>query len=193
MITFLEKEHLYLIDGILVKSVTQILELIFPNKYKNVNKKILAIKAHFGTTGHKIIEDLDVNISEEAFNNVLNGHTTALKCCIKEYIRLVKKFKIEPLEHEKKISYKHLYAGTLDMIALVDGKKSLIDVKFTAQLDKNYLSWQLGMYSLASNEKFEKYYCIWLKKGKLGELVEINPKTESEILNKLKELKISDM
>lgn len=49
------------------------------------------------------------------------------------------------------------------------------------------------MYSLASGEKFEKYYCIWLPKNKLGELVEIKPKTESEILDKLRELKISDM
>ena len=46
------------------------------------------------------------------------------------------------------------------------------------------------MYALALNETFEKYYCIWLPKKELGQLVEIKPKTKEEILKKLEELKI---
>ena len=38
MIEFLEEPHLYLKNGILVNSVTQILQLIFPDKYKGINK-----------------------------------------------------------------------------------------------------------------------------------------------------------
>lgn len=190
MIEFLEKPHLYLVDGILVKSVTQILELIFPDKYKGINKTILNRKAKFGTEGHSIIEHLDVSDLEESQKEVLTIKNKDLEICIREYLRLVKTLKIEPLEHEKQIHYKHLYAGTLDMIANVDGIESLIDIKFTAELDKEYLSWQLGMYQLAYGKEFEKCYCLWLPKGKLGQLVEIVPKTKEEILNKLEELNI---
>lgn len=189
MIEFLEEPHLYLIDGVLVSSVTQMLELIFPDKYKNVNKKILDKKAEFGTYGHSIIEHLNVSDLEQAKKEVLNIQSKDMQICIREYLRLVKKFNIEPLIHEEKVSYEKLYCGTLDMIGYVFGKYSLLDIKFTAELDKEYLSWQLGMYQLAKGINFEKCYCIWLPKGKLGQLVEITPKTKEEILNKLEELK----
>ena len=187
---FLESEHIYLKNGILVPSVTQILQLIFPNKYKNVDKIILNKKASFGTEGHSIIEKLDVSDINIAKNQVLGIKDKDLEVCIREYLRLVGKHKIEPLEHEKMVSYKYLFCGTLDLIANIEGTRSLCDIKFTAELDKEYLSWQLGMYALALNETFEKYYCIWLPKKELGQLVEIKPKTKEEILKKLEELKI---
>ena len=190
MIEFIKDQHLYLVDGILVPSVTQILQLIFPDKYKNVDKTILNKKASFGTEGHSIIEKLDVSNINIAKNQVLGIKNKNLEVCIREYLRLVEKHKIEPLEHEKMVSYKYLFCGTLDLIANIEGTRSLCDIKFTAELDKDYLSWQLGMYALALNETFEKCYCIWLPKKELGQLVEIKPKTKEEILKKLEELKI---
>ncbi len=190
MIEFLEEPHLYLKDGILVKSVTQILQLIFPDKYKGIDKRTLDKKAQFGTNGHSIIEYLDVSDLEKARNQVLDIENKDLQICIREYLRLVEKYKIKPLEHEKIVSYEYLYCGTLDLIAQVDGIVSLCDIKFTAELDKEYLSWQLGMYALALGKEFEKYYCVWLPKKNLGQLVEIIPKTKKEILNKLRELKL---
>ena len=191
MLEFLEDEHIYLKDGILVKSVTQILQLIFPDKYKNVDKKILNKKAQFGTTGHAIIEHLDINNPDIVKKTIFSIQNKDLEVCIREYVRLCNKFKIEPLEHEKRVCYKYLFAGTLDLIANVDNIESLCDIKFTAELDKEYLSWQLGMYALALGKEFEKYYCVWLSKKQLGQLVEIVPKTKEEILKKLKELKIA--
>ena len=190
MIEFLEEPHLYLKNGILVKSVTQILQLIFPDKYKGIDKRTLDKKAQFGTKGHSIIEYLDVSDLKKARNQVLDIENKDLQICIREYLRLVEKYKIKPLEHEKIVSYEYLYCGTLDLIAQVDGIVSLCDIKFTAELDKEYLSWQLGMYALALGKEFEKYYCVWLPKKNLGQLVEIIPKTKKEILNKLRELKL---
>ena len=190
MLEFIEPEHIYLKNGILVKSVTQILQLIFPDKYKNIDKRILNKKARFGTRGHSIIEHLNLDDTENVEKTILGIDNKDLEICIREYVRLVKTFKITPLEQEIRVSYKYLYAGTLDMTADIDGKYSLCDIKFTAELDKEYLSWQLGMYALAKGVKFDKYYCIWLPKGKLGQLVEIIPKTKEEIIKKLKELGI---
>ena len=189
MIEFLEEPHLYLIDGILVPSVTQILELIFLDKYKNVNRKVLNKKAEFGTYGHSIIEYLDISNLEKTKKEVLNIKNKDMQICIREYLRLVQKYQIMPTIHEEKIAYKKVFCGTLDMIGYVLGKYSLLDIKFTAELDKEYLSWQLGMYQLAKGIEFEKYYCIWLPKNKLGQLVEIIPKSKKEILKKINELK----
>ena len=74
MLEFLEDEHIYLCEGIIVPSVTQILELIFPDKYKNVDKKILNKKAQFGTQGHAIIEHLDLNNTDIVENLNLMGY-----------------------------------------------------------------------------------------------------------------------
>ena len=190
MLEFLENEHIYLKKGIIIPSVTQILQLIFPDKYKNINSKILEKKSIFGTTGHEIIEHLDVNNPDIVKKTISSIQNKDLEICIREYVRLCKTFKIEPLEHEKRVSYKYLYAGTLDLIANVDGIESLCDIKFTAELDKEYLAWQLGMYALALRKEFKKYFCVWLPKKQLGQLVEIVPKTKEEILNKLEELGI---
>ena len=190
MLEFLENEHIYLKKGIILPSVTQILQLIFPDKYKNINSKILEKKSIFGTAGHEIIEHLDVNNPDIVKKTISSIQNKDLEICIREYVRLCKTFKIEPLEHEKRVSYEYLYAGTLDLIANVDGIESLCDIKFTAELDKEYLSWQLGMYALALGKEFKKYFCVWLPKKQLGQLVEIEPKTKEEILKKLEELGI---
>lgn len=188
MIEFLEEPHLYLKDGILVKSVTQILQLIFPDKYKGINKAVLNRKAKFGTEGHTIIENLDVSDLEKAKEKILKIENKDLQICIREYLRLVKENEIVPLEQEQIISYKYLFCGTLDMTGIVKGKNCLLDIKFTSELDKEYLSWQLGMYQLAKGIEYDKCYCIWLPKRELGQLVEIIPKTKEEILKKLEEL-----
>lgn len=190
MIEFLEEPHLYLKDGILVKSVTQILQLIFPDKYKGIDKKILSKKADFGTKGHAIIENLRIDDLEKAKQEVSEIKNKDLQICIREYLRLVKQYEFVPLEQEQKVSYEYLFCGTLDMTGMVLGKHCLLDIKFTAELDKEYLSWQLGMYQLAKGIIYDKCYCIWLPKKELGQLVEIVPKTKEEILKKLEELGI---
>ena len=195
-IEFKEDTHTYSVDGIVLPSVTQIISEIMPNKYANVNKRVLNEKAKFGTLGHKVIEDLDVADIENAKIHVRTIENKSLEICIREYLRLVRKHNIKPIAHEMKVHYAYIYAGTLDMIANVNNELSLIDVKFTSALDKEYLAWQLGMYALACNKlacnnnylHFDKCYCLWLPKGELGQLVEIKPKTGDEILKKLSEL-----
>ena len=67
------------------------------------------------------------------------------------------------------------------MIAIVNDEECLIDIKTTAELDKEYLSWQLSMYELAIGKKFKKLYCLWLPKGGLGKLIEIERIEKEEI------------
>ena len=190
MLEFNEATHTYTLNGVVLPSVTQIISEIMPNKYANVNKRVLNEKAKFGTEGHKIIEYLNISDLENAKKRIRSIENKSLEICIREYLRLVSKYNINPHIHEMKVHYGYIYAGTLDMIASVNKEIYLIDIKFTSALDKEYLAWQLGMYSLALNRKllFDKYYCLWLPKGELGQLVEIQPKTIEEIISKLKEL-----
>ena len=56
---FDEKTHTYIKNGIILKSVTQILQELFPLKYDNVPKEVLQNKANYGTELHKFIEIIE--------------------------------------------------------------------------------------------------------------------------------------
>ena len=180
MIEFFEDTHTYLVDGYKVPCVSDILHFIFPNKYKGVDKKILSNKAQYGSIVHKAIECLEQNLEIPKLN-------IYQELSLEQYKKLKKKYNIQVLSQEKQVEYRSLYAGTYDMIAKVNNISSLIDIKTTAQLDIEYLSWQLSYYELAIGKRFKKLYCLWLPKKGLGELIEIKRKSKKELLKKLEE------
>lgn len=182
MIEFIEDGHIYLKDGIIVPSVSEILHYIFPDKYKGVPNWVLEKKAEYGTKVHYAIECLEQGNEIP----ILNFYQ---ELSLKEYKEIKEKNKIEVIEQETIVSYKYDFAGRLDMIALVKGKLCLVDIKTTAQLDRESLSWQLSLYELAYGRKFYNLYCLWLPKGKKGKLVKIERKTKKEILKKIGEIK----
>ena len=194
-IEFFEDTHTYLVDGVITPSVTTIIKKLFPDKYKGISDAVLKRKAEFGIKGHSIIEMIGKNNmnENEALDKISELYQTKeinqdMFISLREYIRLCKKHNIEVLENEVMVAYENKYAGTLDMIANVNGKYSLIDIKFTAELDQEYLSWQLGMYRLANVNDFDEYYCLWLPKGKVGKLAPVEIKTENEILDMLEKV-----
>ncbi|MCX4255079.1 MAG: PD-(D/E)XK nuclease family protein [Bacilli bacterium] len=193
MIEFLEEPHIYLVDGVIVPSVSEILHFIFPDKYKGVNKAILNRKAQYGTTIHESIEMYEANIKtmtmEEAFNVTVQAKELNYiqEASLRQYVKLKNRYKIIVLEQEMMIKYKRYYAGRFDMVANVDGEVSLCDIKTTAELDKEYLSWQLSYYELATGKTFDKLFAIWLPKKDIGRLVEIERKPKEVLISKLNE------
>lgn len=187
MIEFIEEYHTYLIDGVITPSVSEILNFIFPDKYSNIPKQILNTKANYGSKVHEAIELLEKNEELPKLNYLQ-------EISIDQYRKLKDKYKIEVLEQEKMVHYKNYYCGRFDMIAEINGTYSLCDIKTTAKLDKESLSWQLSYYALAHNpdkyeSEFERFYAIWLPKKELGEVVEIERKSKQELLEKLKEFR----
>ena len=187
MIEFIEESHTYLIDGVITPSVSEILNFIFPDKYSNIPKQILNTKANYGSKVHEAIERLEKNEELPKLNYLQ-------EISIDQYRKLKDKYKIEVLEQEKMVHYKNYYCGRFDMIAEINGTYSLCDIKTTAKLDKESLSWQLSYYALAHNpdkyeSEFERFYAIWLPKKDLGEVVEIERKSKEELLKKLKEFR----
>lgn len=193
MITFLDEPHIYLVDGIITPSVSEILHFIFPDKYKGVDKRILNRKAEYGTTIHESIEMYEANIQtmqlEDAFNVVIQAKDLNYiqEASLRQYVKLKREKKLMVLEQEKMIQYQRKYAGRFDMIANVNGALSLCDIKTTAQLDEEYLSWQLSYYELAMGKTFDKLYAIWLPKKGLGVLKEVERKPKELLLKKLNE------
>ena len=188
MIEFIEDGHIYLKDGVIVPSVSEILHFIFPDKYKNVDKEILNKKAEYGSTVHLAIECLeeDRELPEVDENQQFS---------IRQWQYLKEKNNIDVIIQEQMIHYGDIYAGRFDMVANVNGYLSLCDIKTTAVLDKEYLSWQLSFYELANESmyhtRFEKLYAIWLPKRNCGQLVEIERKSRNELLDVLKKFKES--
>ena len=176
MIEYLDQDHVYLYNGEIIPSVTQILSFIFPDKYKDIPEHILKNKSQYGTKIHEaiekfesegIIEKLDY-IQEASFN---------------QYLRLKKEHKIEVIDQEQIIHYKDIYAGRYDISGHVNGEYSLIDIKTTAELDLEYCKYQLNLYRFAHKDKkkIKKLYIIWLAKRELGKLVEVEIMSDNEI------------
>lgn len=157
------------------------LHLIFPDKYKNVDKKILNAKAKYGTELHNYIEQYENGLITQELNYIQEAS-------FRQYLKLKDKYSIEVLEQEKIVNYKDIYAGRFDMTANVVTDYCLCDIKTTAELDREYLSWQLSLYEYASGKKFDKLYAIWLPKKDLGKLVEIERKSKEEIEKLLKKV-----
>lgn len=176
-IEYLDEEHVYLCNGVIIPSVSQILHLIFPNKYKNINKEVLENKAKYGSELHTYIEQYEKGLITQTLNFIQEASFS-------QYLRLKDKYDIEVLEQEKIVNYKDVYAGRFDMIAKVENETCLCDIKTTAELDVNYLSWQLSLYEFAYGKKFDKLYAIWLPKKELGRLIEI-PRIEIKEIRKL--------
>lgn len=188
MLEFIEEEHIYLYDGVIIPSVSEILHFIFPDKYKNVDLKILNKKAEYGSKVHETIECLEQNKTLPEIDNIQ-------EFSINQYKRLKDKYNIKVQVQEQMINYKNDYAGRFDMIATINDELCLCDIKTTSELDKEYLSWQLSFYELAFmnmyGTKFEKLYAIWLPKKRYGELVEIKRKTLNEMLEVIRKYKES--
>lgn len=193
MIDFLEEPHIYLVDGVITPSVSEILHFIFPEKYKNVSSYILNKKAQYGTTIHQSVEMLENNLKTMSIEEAFNVTVQALdlnyiqEVSLHQYLKLKDKYQIEVIEQEQMIHFKNYYAGRFDMIARIKNNLCLCDIKTTAELDEEYLSWQLSYYEMAVGKKFDKLYAIWLPKKDIGQVVEIKRKTKKELMKKLKE------
>lgn len=161
---FSEASHIYLLDGIIIPSVTQVLSRKFPEEYARVSQKTLAAAAERGTAIHKSIE------------NYCNGQDDGTEA-VWDFKRLQKRHGIEPLANEIPVIIEGRIAGRLDMIAEIDGHTAVADIKTTATLNKEKLTYQLNLYKAGVEdsldcEEITKLYGIHIRDGK-AKLVEV--------------------
>lgn len=170
-IKFDAETHTYTINGKEIPSVSTILaKTVFSNKYNGISDEVLKNAAHFGSQVHLAIETKDTFFLSDLELEVY-----------RKYESLIKKHKIKELAHENIVHLGELYCGTYDLEIEIDGLKGLADVKTTYNLDKDYISWQLSLYELASGKKFDKLFGVWLPKRKGAELHEIKRKSRFDL------------
>jgi hypothetical protein len=172
--------HTYLVNGVIVPSVTQVMQVKFGNKYEGIRSEVLNRAAERGTTIHKAIE------------NYCKGMDDGSKE-VHNFNFLMNYYKIKPVKNEVPIilmvDNQPVIAGRLDLILQENDTLSLADIKTTSQLDKEYLAYQLNLYRLgymqSYGERIDKLYGLHLRgdKRKLVELP-INEDIALELLEK---------
>lgn len=140
VLEYFNDTHEYLVDGVLVPSITQILKIKFGNKYDGVSQKVLNRAAEKGTEVHEAIE-----------RYCKTGESSDLKE-VRNFKFLQKQYKFEVLDNEVPIilflNDEPVAAGRLDLVLKLDNKIGGGDIKRTATLDKEYLAYQLNLYRI---------------------------------------------
>ncbi len=182
MLEFYKENHIYLKDGVILRSVTQILKELFPSKYDGIPKEILENKSIYGTELHKFIEIIEKKKPKRPLAYIKKYYNPNIYQIesLKDYLEIKKKYNIEITDSEKMVVYKDIYCGTLDLKGTVNDKKAIIDIKTTYDLDELYVSWQNSLYEMAS-EPVDELYCMWLPKGHLGKLVKLERINEKDL------------
>lgn len=146
-IEFLEEQHLYICDGILVPCVSNILAYKF-NDYAGVSRELLQRASEKGTELHKAIEDYEqqgITSDLEEFRN---------------YLFLKKQFKFENVSNELPVLYERggrvLFVGTLDQVITIDGKLGINDFKRVSAPNKEKIAYQLNLYKMAYEQSYGK-------------------------------------
>lgn len=172
-VVFNEEEHTYTLNGKQLHGITGMLSRqLFADKYKNIPEYILQRAKERGTEVHKDCEFTDAT--------GLEPQTTEGK----NYLKLRKDFKV--LANEYTVSDNEYFASNIDCVWEKDGEVILADIKTTAYLDEEYLSWQLSIYAylfeLQNPElRVSQLYGVWLKDDK-KKLVTINRRPTEEII-----------
>lgn len=193
---FDEEEHRYYFEGRALKSVTSLLkQTLFADKYGDVDPVVLANAANFGTTVHRLLEHPAESVDEfdktftdvfghgiiedkEKADQILNVYNAASS--------LIAANNVNPLAKEYLVTDGRI-AGSVDLIADVNGEPAIVDYKFTYNADIEYLSWQTSIYAYLfykmTDQRLPKAYALWVPKRdvSLGWFREIPMKSDEEI------------
>ena len=144
---YIDETHTYLVDGLIVPSITQILKIKFGKKYDGVSDRVLNRAAERGTIVHSAIEKL-----------CKNGEVSDLKE-VKNFMFLQKQYKFNVIDNEVPIILfkddEPIAAGRLDLVLNIDGVIGGGDIKRTSVLDKEYLAYQLNLYRIGYRQCYD--------------------------------------
>lgn len=149
LLEYLDDTHTYLVDGVIVPSVTQILKIRFGGKYSHVSRAVLNRAAQRGTEVHQAIQDWCETGKESDLLELRN------------FKFLQKRYGFEVMENETPVILWRdgvpVAAGRLDLVLRdSEGRIGGGDIKRTSTLDKEYLAYQLNLYRIA----YEQCYGI---------------------------------
>ena len=157
---FMEEDHIYTLDDQVIPSVSELCAPLHKSVYENVPKWQLEAAAERGTAVHAATVALDsagsTDIADEhlpyviAYRDFLRQHSASWELTE------------QPMYHPTL-----MFAGTPDRYGLLDGKRTLLDIKTTYSVYKPLCRGQLNLYKLMLNAKgylVERMVILHLKK-----------------------------
>jgi hypothetical protein len=159
-VEFIESSHTYVYEGIIIPSVSSVMSSLSTEKYKNISRERLNNAADRGTRVHKAVENYEKygkNIDDLEIKPYLLAYKIAKK---------LHRFTV--MDTERQLTNGR-YAGTLDMIAVHEGKLIIIDLKATSTINYDLLEVQLAAYyelCHANNISVQDTWVLHLKPGK---------------------------
>lgn len=185
MIEFIEDEHIYLNDGVIVPSVSQLVKYATGEDFSNIPYQTLKNACDFGSDIHLAIQMYLTDVKDKEFQDPWDDPYRRL--AFKEFKRLyAEEIDKDNVLCEQITSYKGRYVGTYDCLS----NTTLIDFKTNTNINIPHLEWQLGLYKLALEslgQEVKKTMCLWLPKRKSGKWVEISAKSKEECLKILED------
>lgn len=173
-VVFNEENHTYMLGDKQLQGITGMIgRQLFPNKYKDIPEYILKKAAEKGSRIHAQCQFVDTTgfppESIEAENYLRERTNAGYKAFANEYT----------------VSDNEFFASNIDCVWEKNDRISLGDIKTTASLDREYLSWQLSIYAYMFELqnpliKIDRLFGIWLR-GDKSELVPIERKPDDEV------------
>lgn len=146
ILEYIDSAHMYLVDGIIVPSITQILKKRFGNKYQGISETTLNSAAQKGIAVHEAIEKM---VKEGTDSNL--PEVRGFKFLQKQYGFAVtgSEMPVILFRDDRPIA-----AGRFDLMLTMNGQVGGADIKRTSTLDKEYLACQLNLYRIAVRQTY---------------------------------------
>lgn len=144
---YIDDSHTYLVDGIIVPSITQMIGARFKHKYDGVKTETLREAARKGTEVHEAVERYAI-LGEDSELPEVRG-----------FKFLQKNYGFKVIEAEKQVILCDdipIAAGRFDLTLELDGEIGGADIKRTSVLDREYLALQLNLYRIAYMQTYGK-------------------------------------
>lgn len=190
-VRFDEDTHTYWLGEQQLQGITStLIHRAFPDKYKDVDKEVLANAAAKGKELHSLIEYHD------NFKTDIDEHTDPR---VASYERLKSEYGLTTIANEYLVSDEKNYASCIDLVFVdKDGEICLGDIKSTYTLDRQSTSLQLSIYKRMFEQQnpgltVRHIYVIWLP-NRDHTLAEIQylPVVGDEIIDSLIEADLTD-
>ena len=167
ILQFFDKGHIYMLDGERLPCVSDLCRFLHREIYSDAPVWQLEVAADRGTKVHASTEALDKTGRAEIEDEYLPY--------LQAYVRFRQEHDVqwELIEHPD-YHPEMMYAGTIDRYGMVDGFRTLVDLKTTYTVYKPLCSASLNLYRLmleARGKQVEKLLIIHLKKDGTYKLV----------------------
>lgn len=154
-LTFLEKNHIYLLDGEELPCVSDLCRLLHREIYKDAPKWQMEAAAERGTAVHAAAEALD-KIGTATIPEEYLQYLQAYKAFLQEH-RPSWDMIEQPLYHPE-----HRFAGTIDRFGALHGEAALVDIKTTYTVYKPLCRAQLNLYRLMLIARGYPVHCMYI-------------------------------